>query len=570
MHNCFPIRPRPKNAESVKGFVLRIANQNGLSSHKAVFTSIKYPFKHRALQVENEGFYEFVAALAPYLQLDEDTLITAFRDSQVLDVDDKRIIKKIVVDKPKICITCLHQPDGYLRHHWQLIHNTHCEIHNVQLTDQCPNCEEPLNWHADLFDGCACCGLRWLDYSPVPNKSLPLYQLMVKRLSGNLLRQYLIGLYQGMKFAGEPQKLMTDIVTASNFSSGEIPSLLEKGYWLLSSKLEAENAVETIMEQMVKQLQFFDRKMIDTLTHPILTLPSMFLPQPESKSVITLSADKNGWLSDEQVSKLLGITTAEFREIAIANSIKSFRIHLMTVYEIDEIDNFMHTILVEAVSLLTTPEQDFVCIAKLAKLSHKFLFNFGEALQLLINSDINLYCLPKPKTLKDVFVKGSCLLQILQDNEKKQFTRLLSMTELEKYFGIRDIKIRVIADLFEWEKVSVNRKNVQYHPRKVAIFSEKYLVLDKYCDHRVYAQSALSRYLRDHNILPIKSNKDDKIKLDIFKKSKKLFTTIAQFEKDWEKSKKPYEINQYRQKVESDVTTDSANQTFFLTMPAIT
>ncbi len=565
MHKSFPLRPRPQEKESVIGYILRIANKNGSFPLRTIFKAINHRYTQKCFEVASRQFHSFISAIAPFLQLSEQHLHQAFQHIQYLDVDNQRLIKNIATQNPKVCVACLQQSTGYHRHYWQLIHNTHCNVHNTVLIHQCPSCQNNLCWNSDLLDGCATCGLRWTDYSIIPSNALPLYQVIANRLTGSSLKSYLNALYLAVKSAAAPQSFMLEATNKYPYPLDEAENLLERGYWLLAHQQEANAFTQTIINEMASQQSFFNREMVSSLAHPITKLPKMQLPLLCNTPNMKVSAHQVELLSDEQASKLLGITPSELNELAKSNSIAHSKSKLMSVYQLKHLDKFMFCLLDESVALLSKPDPCFISIASLSKISHKFLFNFGDSVKLLLKNGINFYYLPEPKTLKDIFVEKSSVLKLLQENESSQFTRLLSMAELVQYFGVQHVKIRQIAKIFNWKKVRVNRSSQQYQPKEIAAFVEGYLLLDKWCDQQVYPKSSLYQYLLNHNIKPIDNIDGSTIKLHIFKKSEVLFSTIGQFEKDWAKSKSPYQLRDCLNIAKPHLLIEPANQNYFLT-----
>lgn len=565
MNNYFPMRPRPLKGESFIGYILRIASSNGYTSLRSICKVLDYKYKAQIFDMSHEQFKNFVTVIAPSLQIDEAHLLTAFQNTQLLDVDEERNIRKIVIECPKICITCLQEDKGHLRHYWQLAHNTYCETHKTKLIHECPNCTKQLDWVPDILEGCNSCGFRWAHYSLIPIKELPMHQVVASRLKNDALKEYLNALYFATTYAAAPHMFISKVVKKFPYLTSETEELLAKGYLLLSDKEGAAKFIQLIKQHMALQLNFYDEKMLTTLIHPISKLPSMCLPLQNKTPCIAIPYDKVGWVSDVQASKLVGITPNELNELSASNIIKQYKIKNVTFYELKHLDEFILELLTNSKEFVFSSKETFLCLAELSKISHKFLFNFAESLALMRTNNISLYRIAETGSLKDVFVKRDSLLTLLKNKEPQQFTHLLSITELEKYFCVNRVKIKEIAALFKWKEIFVNRKSAQYEPKEVADFAKKYILLDKYCDQKIYPKATLVRYLLNHNVYPIDNVGESKAKLDIFKKSKVLSATITQFEKDWINSKAPYKLREYQDKARFNLFNKSANQSFFLT-----
>jgi len=565
MHNRFPVRPRPQPKESVIGYILRLAHNNGLFPLSAIFTVIEHQFSLKCFDVTSHKFKAFIERLAITLCLTEQQLHEAFKDSQAYDYHPLTSVHKIITDNPKICGHCLKSEDAYLHQNWQLMHHTHCETHLTPLISQCPCCQARLSWNAELFEGCSGCGLRWSEYSELPKRELPHYQKIAQQLSGNDLAKYLNALYAAAICVHTPFNLLAEQHKTCPFSVAEANTIFEKSYWLLTSA-ESNKYAETLMRELAKPLDIFNENTLKVLVHPISKLPRLMFLDSGSAPNLTVEINwqlpQTGIISDGQASVLLGISRAEINELARANVVAHTKPKQTSFYQLKHVDQFMSDLRRHSIPLMDTPRPEFLRLSNVSKISHKYLFNFGDAIKLILETGITLCSARNVKSLKDIYIEKMSLLNLLEKHEASQFSRLFSTAELTTYFCVQQVKVRLIAKIFHWKKIQVSRGCVQYHPTDIVAFVEGYVLLDKWCDQHFYPKSSLYKYLLDHNVEPLANPYEDQSKLHIFKKSDALFSTITQFERDWYKSKAPRQLKERMNIIRPLILSDSTNRFF--------
>ncbi len=175
----FPVRPAPEANESFIGYCLRLAKVNGRSHIRELNKVLDLNFSKYQFCVGNKKYKAFLEQLAPMLLKDADTLHEHFWEYQGLELVDsnQRMVQSLSCSKPKVCIHCLNEGKS-LQADWLYIHNTHCDVHQVSLMDQCPECGEPFDWTTSLMDGCDSCGVSW-DECLLPRSKMPVYQMLL-------------------------------------------------------------------------------------------------------------------------------------------------------------------------------------------------------------------------------------------------------------------------------------------------------------------------------------------------------------------------------------------------------
>ncbi|WNC72016.1 hypothetical protein RGQ13_18135 [Thalassotalea psychrophila] len=558
MHKRFTVRPIPYSDESFIGFVLRVAKVNGYKKLSHIFGVIDLPFLITTLEISSNMFQKLINKLAPFLLLKPDALFKQFSETQCLYFDEHRGIKKINLQAPHICISCFQAGDAYLKQDWQLAHHTHCEVHCSQLQSACPCCKTSFTWNTYLFDGCAKCGLRWVDVSMLNGGDIPLYQAMLNRLTGMPRENYLRGLYKALIHASRPSDYLTVSLNRFPELGGCAHKYFDKAYALLSAPAFRQRTKCELNHHLASHLTSIKTCDLAALNYPACNLSALQLPYNDDDSIEPLPAQvdflpkiirKNlsnklvapvlSLLSDEQAAKLIGLTPSQLNELARNKGIESIINSSQHVYSLNQVDNWLTNIIKTASPSVNINKGLSICINEIDKLGEKYLCSFAETFSLLLREKLPLFDIEKNNKLTGIYVNRLQLQSLLQENTNRQFNTLLSKSVLSKFFCIREHKISLLAKVFEWESVAVNRVKSAYKPQDIKSFFESHIVLDKWCEERVYPKSSLYQYLNDHNVRPVANTIDERWVLHVFEKSAKLFQVIDSFEKDWLKSKAP-------------------------------
>jgi len=312
----------------------------------------------------------------------------------------------------------------------------------------------------------------------------------------------------------------------------------------------------------VRNLKAINADTFKTLTHWLDDLPSPQLPCNEyydepimpanlaflPKSIIknlpnTLKITTLSLLSDTQAAQLLGLCANQLNDLARNQIIDYIPRGPLYIYSLNQVDEWLATFMQNEILPINTEVTKLISINEIDKVGGqfgaKYLYSFAETFALIIKEKLPLYCIKKNNELSDIYVDRKQLHELLQNNIHKQFSTLLSKSALSKFFCIGKDKVLLLAKIFNWKSIAVNRVNSAYQPGDICDFFDNYLILDKWCDERIYPKARLYQYLRDNNLYPIEGGEDTRCVLHIFKKSKQLYQVIDSFEKDWLKCKPP-------------------------------
>jgi hypothetical protein len=564
MRDCFPVRPRPKSDESICGFVVRLAKLNGFFSIKDIFRLLELKYYAVSLETSNNRFYEFIEKLAPTLNCSPDDLLAPLTDKVESFYDPGRTVMNITSQTPKVCTDCLSTQDSYIKSSWQMVHITHCEHHQMPLIDTCRDCENKLRWDADLLEGCSKCGYRWKKVDKAPIQELPMYQLMHSRFKGDALRVYLVALYAAFEYVGNPCIFIPFQSRYSSIDTVEATSLLSQAYGLIQNSFYLTQFHRSVTSHLGKKYRFSDTPSIQKLPHNLKSLAKFPMPLPIDKhfqfELISEKSDYTSVLSVSQAASLLKISGTELTEITKQLSVPVVKIAKNNTYQLKDLAAFASLLLDR--TTLADNESDTLPITMLSSVSSKFLFNYGEALRLILDKNLPLYSDKERPLFKDIFVNKNEFIKLLKNQEESQFERMLSPTDLAIYFNVNIVKIRTMAELLGWEKFWIKGGGYLYSPRAVKSFIQKFIVLDKWCNFELYGKVPLNKYLLSLGILPLVNPFDSKCKLFIYERSDSLLNAIAQFERDWHQAQPPRTLKQRFQIQKPVVLSDSATQLF--------
>ncbi len=562
MRDHFPVRPRPQHDESIRGFLIRLAKRNGFFSLNEIFRLLGLKYSASSLDVTNTRFCKFIEKLAPTLKCAFEMIFTPLKEATANQHDDYRAVIDIASQKPKLCPDCLCCAEPYIKASWQMVHITHCVDHSVPLIDTCPYCKKSLKWNADLLEGCFQCGYRWLKSYGSHSNTLPLHQVMHTRLENEALRLYLMSLYTAAQYLRNPSVFISHQSKYCDMEAAEAAEIFPQAYAIIQDSFYSSQYHRSVLSLLNNLYCFTDKQSLQNLPNILSTLPKlpMYLPADKNfeRKLVEPNANLITALTDSQAASLLGISAKELNEVTQQFPLPVGKLSRSSVYQLKHLDAFA-ALLLEKVTF-TNRESDAISITALSSISHKFLFNYGEALKLILDNDLPLQSDKKRPTLKDITVSKTVLLDLLHCNEAKQFTRSLSPSELATYFCVDTLKIRMMADLFGWQRIIETRNSYRFSPDADWAFVNDYVVLDRWCDFQLYNYITLHRYLIDVGLEPVTSPPDKKCKLYIYKKSDKLFEAITQFDKDWHRFESPRSLKHRYQAKQSEILSASATE----------
>ena len=155
--NRLPVRIPPLDSESLRGFLMRVADQNGLTGIDRLMIDVvggaRLPITPRRAQL-----------LADYCRCDVPEFFQLFGveyrsedGGRKWQIADQWVTKDYFIraGRPAICPDCLRS-EGFLRGQWDLTFYAACSLHRRRLIEVCPACCRPLSAHRARIDACNC------------------------------------------------------------------------------------------------------------------------------------------------------------------------------------------------------------------------------------------------------------------------------------------------------------------------------------------------------------------------------------------------------------------------------
>jgi hypothetical protein len=224
------VRVVPLWGESLRGYLMRAAEANGLSGADRLLTNVvggaKYPTTTKR-----------AVALADYCRCDVFEFMQLFGiERRTLDGLRQWQFAGEVVTKdyflrpsqPSVCPRCLVE-SAYLRGQWEMTFFVACPFHNIWLIQCCPGCGKALSPHRAQLDQCNC-GFAFAEACPevAPPEAVWAAQLIQRFIS------------DGAAYVAEPQ--VTTHATTDRLATLGLDALF-KTFWFIGQYLGEEEFV---------------------------------------------------------------------------------------------------------------------------------------------------------------------------------------------------------------------------------------------------------------------------------------------------------------------------------------
>jgi hypothetical protein len=202
LNGPYPIRPQPIIGELFLGFVLRLGYTNGRMTLGQIFGDFNAKARIKCFFVKSNDFN----AVAPYfsdaINMKYPEFKKVFDDDGLQHGLESITFYRTKIGNPTFCPHCMAKY-GYIKASWVHLHENHCNEHQCELMQQCPECKKHQTWESQLFEGCTHCDFKWAD-AELKTSTLPLYQQTLDSMSSQRRADYLNKLYIYVKFAMRP------------------------------------------------------------------------------------------------------------------------------------------------------------------------------------------------------------------------------------------------------------------------------------------------------------------------------------------------------------------------------
>jgi hypothetical protein len=538
MHREFRIIAKPKCGEALKGFLLRLAKENGFLTIKELFSAIGIVFTNYRFKRTSKMYKNLFITLAPMLNLNEDSLQQCFETMTFLEIENKDVATAIQTNSPSICIGCV-KDTGYIRESWLQYHLTYCNIHQCELNTHCPDCSKELSWNTDIFRGCNRCGYRWCGH-PLHSSAMPEYLRFIEKLKGKTEQTiFLASLYKTFCEIAQPYSFAPKQVDYNQYSNGELSEQFTCAYQLITNKRSMLLFTEIVQSELAQIMQFFSYQLLKKLEHPIKNIHPNFFQYDTIKKGALRPTNINGTLiSEVQAGLLLGISPVAVSTLSKFEHFPSINYNRSRQYDLRDIDSFMLTCS-KRVSLIQPDEaHQFSNLTTLHTVSVKHLQSKGEALNSLLNSNLTIYITPDAKNLNDFYVNRNNFLALISTQNDDENSHLLSYTELTDYLCTNRLKVSEYAAIFGWKPVLTSRNIKKFNRLDVYQTMESHIFLDRWCGFKPYPKNGLDSYLQQNGFRSVLSERKG-TSLHVYKKSAKLIELIGIYEQLWLKTQPP-------------------------------
>lgn len=169
-----PLRLAPIKGESLPGFMIRLAERNGVSRPQTIAKALGSPYS--TLQAAALGPFDLLpvsdGAGVPIETLASMTYWPTGHGNELGFLDATIDPEMISLKHRKACPACLSE-EPFHRAVWDLRLVTACPVHQVRLISTCQECDRRLRWHTASIANCLCgADLRRVSTEPVSSTEL--------------------------------------------------------------------------------------------------------------------------------------------------------------------------------------------------------------------------------------------------------------------------------------------------------------------------------------------------------------------------------------------------------------
>lgn len=161
------VRILPRHHELFAGYLLRLADANGLTSISHLLKIISDE-KIKAINLVKWSSSQ-ISKLLPKLAIALDIPLAELETQLVGNEppfgysSNREICSDIRFEGPRFCIDCIIEGAVIDRRSALPLFES-CHKHNRSFISNCPSCGHRFDWHTFIYDGCRKCGLLWHDF----------------------------------------------------------------------------------------------------------------------------------------------------------------------------------------------------------------------------------------------------------------------------------------------------------------------------------------------------------------------------------------------------------------------
>lgn len=549
----FSVRPRPNNSESAKGYLLRLAADNGRYDLPKLAATFDYKSKPSSFELGGADFNNFMSTLAKTLRLEPSELLETF-SLQPNTVEQGRAVKDIRRKSPKVCPECMKSENtAYIKAEWELAHHTHCEEHSVKLLDRCPHCQTELQWHGDVYEGCPCCGLRWQDFDASP-EPIPAYQTICSELSDIELSEYLNGLYRALIIVSRPFDLMFDRFNQLPDQLHNLPLFFEQAFEMICNEqvqwnwehmrlvqLQANQYFNHIpknqLETLVK-LPCFDRVRRILSTQIAITKNFSLLPSIQNQQVATVRQQVSSYTTDytnhislSSAAKLLGIdkkTVNALVELELINAYSGSLTSRVRIVAANSVAKFIRNTSLHAITIdECLPE--LVSIKELMKGLGYFNCDLSILVKLIVQHRCQIYVKrDKDFSIKKLYLNREEVSGILEQYFTESIQYQISQTKLQQMCNLKTDQFVAFKEKFNLQEVSTIASLAKLNPIQIFNFFDHYVLINRWAKITGVKLKSIVQFLKCEQGLVLVDELETK-DIFIFEKSESLTNSLTRY-----------------------------------------
>ncbi|WP_438451951.1 TniQ family protein [Vibrio alginolyticus] len=501
MTKIFPVRYRPKEHESFRGYILRIAWHNGYDSLHTL---------HRIIGEHYRTHYDgnissITKALSAAINLDQSALEAYFNFELDFAVDSARAIADIRYQGARICPYCI-QEKVLIDESWQLAHNTHCSTHNVALINTCPGCGDELTWSPELFDGCTNqkCEFRWTSFSFLPTE-IPDFQLAESLLIGHEKKEFLQQLYQAFVYTMRPFDCMYDNYKTLPSGIDNLQSRFSVAYTLLRSNEFREDWLLRRRNFLEKSSHAINNICINAIQPVINSIQGKdWLPEangceyidclethkaiPEARyQRLNSIGEARFQLKISDVSNILEISKSAVIYLAKQGMIpaeKSSKYDCTYLFDFRDVMAFIASF-TERAQPINQPTPDMLNMEYVKKKSCYFdvadTLAEGIIFEALADSSLQLFVIADSRwKLSDLYFNQEQIFERLEGIFALSFQDVYPKTKMRKICGFNEAQYYAFRDVF-YEKLVLKKNQHRYiAPETLKNFFEENVLLNRW------------------------------------------------------------------------------------------
>jgi hypothetical protein len=497
-----PYRPLPESNETLKGYLLRIAYENGYASLNLLGRVIDKrisPLLFRTGTSENRVLSRLLRqnlCLTPkewtICELTNASLIQS--TFAIVNYSDKRI---------KFCIECFKEAP-LLDKKWEAIHETHCSKHNCKLQHTCPGCNKPFAENTQFFDSCPRCELRWEDIcivkSPVPS-----YQILDESLQGAELIRFRAALFQMLVFVVRPYDL--HLATYQRFPlfilEANLEYYLSCAFAMLSSQYFAKNALErrTKLWKEMGSFKLVTPYLADFDEHLLTSIKSVstIIPSSDDETIeLPVGLDNSSHyrnsaniqqsdfyfkVGQPSIAKLLGVLINDVNDLlkeGLINDCDFVGLHNVSWFDIREIERNLNNLPIRKINCHFESKK-WVNLFSLKGILERYKLSYAQSLRLMIDNNFELVSISNNWRLSDLRVCRDKAIKFFEKNFVATLDGPIRKESIQTFFHLNAKQFGAFKHLFEEQLIFDNKDFGYISGTAIKFFLENNIILNKHC-----------------------------------------------------------------------------------------